>query len=245
MISMQYSFNYQEYQQRIKKKSNHSFTILIITIILLFGLAVFLFPHDLGISYLYFVEVNNFINYSEANKLANEIKEKNGAGYIYYDGKYHVLASFYPSKSDAETIAENLKAEYPSSSVYSLEIKRYNKKNSLTSEQNKVILNTIEANESLIDSLYKCNISFDTGEFNESELSIKLKVLKNEIEKSYKAFNSEFKTLPKFDALSIELDIFDSMNTILGSFNGGNVSQCLKYELIKIVINHSCFLSAF
>ena len=50
--------------------------------------------------------------------MATEIKERNGAGYIYFNKLYHVLACYYSKEKDAQTIASNLKSEYPNTEVY-------------------------------------------------------------------------------------------------------------------------------
>ena len=91
-LALNYSYNSSYYVNKNKKQV--SITILIFLIIILLAVAVFLIEKKEKKTYFYFLQANEFLNYKDASNLAYELQSKQGAGYIYYDGSYHVIISY-------------------------------------------------------------------------------------------------------------------------------------------------------
>ena len=60
-------FNYYQYKNNINKKNNFSFIIIFLLIILLIGLCVFLAPTAKNLNTFYYVELDKFQTYKQAN----------------------------------------------------------------------------------------------------------------------------------------------------------------------------------
>ncbi len=243
MISMSYSFDYNVYRKRIHSKSGFSYTIVFIFIIILLGLAVFLQPNKVNSTKLYFVQIKSLLNYGEASKLSNELQQKNAAGYIYYDGYYHVLASYYPNIKEAEAVCENLKNDYPTANVFTLEVHKFIKTKTLTNEQNSLVEKTIKENSILINGLYDAITRFESNQINLSEFSLNLKTMKTNYDKVYSKFNQNFRN--DTNIASIICDINDDIKELSSEVDNSNTQYILRYKLIKIVISHYSFLEVF
>lgn len=103
--------------------------IIMLTGILLFadflsnGLAIGLFKKNsvdiaLKASAYYAVETGSFTSMSEAKACAAETSAAGGAGFIYNDGVFHVLASAYTKQADAAAAA----ASYSAAGVFTVSI---------------------------------------------------------------------------------------------------------------------------
>ncbi len=242
---MSYVFDYYQYRRKINKKSSFSFVIIFLLIIVLLGAAVFLTSNSSqGYDEFYFVEINSFSTYAKAQALAAEIQQAGGAGYIYYNGKYRVLACFYPTEDDAKSVKENLLADYPSCAVFSLESSKFSGKSDLTDSQNALISDMIDENAALINSLYKAVIAYDSASLSLSVLKVNLESLKSDFEKAYSQFLSSFSTAKSLlSARSKLASISESIDDLIAaSSNSQELSYKLKYYLVKIVVNHVSFL---
>jgi len=160
-----YSVNYSQIKKRINSKNNKfsfKFFIIFLIIIVFIGIFTAIKPLKTKNIKFFYVEINSFLNYKEANKLANSVQEQGGAGYIYYDGKYHVLTSLYLKKEDANKVKENLTKDFPTCKILTLEgnlfQRNYNK------FQNEIIMNTINLNQNLIKNLYNLSVEIDINQ---------------------------------------------------------------------------------
>ncbi len=235
---MSYNFDQKEYREKINKKSSFPATILIFLIIILLGAAFFLQNKKEDYIYFHFVEVQNFLNYSEANKLSNEIQSRNGAGFIYYDGTYHVLANFYLNKSDASSVAENLSSEYPHAKVFTIKNKQY--RFYRQNDDSKKIAEMLDCNQDLIKDLYSISIKLDKDEYDDRILKSTLSSLKDEYNSKSKSYISHFRSSKLQPTCEYIQDIQNSLENIIES---PEIKKDIKYELIKIVIAHSSMLS--
>ena len=244
-----YEFDYSQYRKKINQPKHTSLCLLSFLIIICMGLAMFLYPNSIKKNEYYFVEINSFLTYSEANNLGNLISSVNGAGYVYYDGKYHVFAAFYPSKEDAETVCENLKPDYPTCSVYTLKCDKFHKIKDLTENQNKSVENLLNANISLMNSVYKCIINYDTNEINYNQLLLNLENIKSDYQKFSEEFFNQFNAITKYNKakkyVTKIVEFTEFFDELKSEQNEQTVSKLLKYKLIGMVINHSSLLESF
>ena len=182
-----YSFNYSQYKKKIPTKSKLSFLLLFVIISLLISLTIFFKPKNTSSLDFYFVEITSFQTYKEASELSAEIQKKGGSGYIYYDGKYRVFASYYTSEKDAETVVNNISNDYKSANIYKLSTKKdiitpfSKKENFLISEISKSVLSSI-------DSITKLIIEFDKNKISSSSLKIELSKLSIRFDEKYQEF---------------------------------------------------------
>ena len=219
--------------------------VLIVMIILLTGVAFYFIETREQTNEFYFVQIDEYLNYSTASKLSTEIQSKNGAGYIHFDGRYHVLASYYPTNEEAENVVEQVKEEYPSCSVYILECKKFKNKANLSKEENSAIVETLNKNLQAINRTYADTISFDKSEINEKKLSLNLQDLLSDYDKNHQDFKKIMQNSSNFDIFNGYLTkISTAMSDSIDYAKEAN-SASLKYELIKMVVNHSAFLDCF
>ena len=240
-----YEFDYNHYKMKINKKSKYSICVMSLLILILLGIAFFIYPKNHKTTEFYFVEIKSFVTYNEANNLATSIQSMGGAGYVYYDGYYHVLAAYYPNEKDAKKVCENLKAEYDTVKVFTLTTDKFSKSNSLSTQENNTIREMIDANLSLIDQVYTNIIAYDTSSINESQLLMNLENLKTDFKNKYDGYLSDFKQNDKFTKSIKYLNkIQTSTDNFKSICSDQQISYKIKYELIKIVINHSSFLAS-
>lgn len=239
MLNKEYQFSAKEYHKKIYGKSfGLPFAALIFIIIILVGVA-FLFKPKQKFEYFYFVEINEFLTFADANALANEIQTKNGAGYIYFDGSYHVLANFYLTSEDAETVVDNLKTEYSTAKILKLQQKKFVESKNLTSAQNDCTKALIKQAEESIKSVYNNILQFDKNEINEAQLKTNFISIASSFENVYGDFISAFSANSKFNkAKDYALKINDALNNLKDVTAKENFNSKMKFEMINFAI---CF----
>lgn len=238
-----YEFDYNDYKKRIKKRHNLSFLIMLVIIALLIIACYFIIPSTKTNKY-YFVRINSYLTYSEASSMAVELQSKSAGGYIYFDGRYHVLANFYPNEEDANKVAENLSNNYPNIDVYTIDSKQY-KKSANNTDYN-VIKDIIECQVTIINQLYNCIINHDKNMLNNNQFLTMLSSINKDYQDKKSVFHSHFKGSKSANIINaydkVE-DIANSLENIEKAVND-DVSYKLKYELMHIVFTHSSFLDS-
>ncbi len=239
-----YNFDYQEYLKRTRKKQPHTIFILMTVIIGLMIVAFFVKPNNNKLDNLYLVRINTYLTYSEASKMSNEIQSRGGAGYIFFDGKYHVIASYYTTESEAISVVDNLATEYPTANVYTLEISQYKNKKTLSNNQNKAITNLIQTANNMIKQVYSLLLQYDKNEITSNELTIRFTDIITLLEDKIADYKAELSSNNANYINSIEKldDITSSLNTIKSNLDK---SYQLKYELVSIVFSYSSLLACF
>ena len=240
-----YIFNYDQYKKTINKKNGFNFSVMFIVIILLLGLCVFLYPKQTNTLNFYFVEIDNFQTYNKANSLANEIKNSGGAGYVYFDGTYHVLASFYSNYKSAEKVVNNLKSDYKNATVFNIETYKFTDKKKLNSSQNKSIKNFLDTTHTMILNLEKLNTNFDKKSLQIEELKIHIKNNQEEFNNVYSSLIEDLKNNSKFNFIKEYLVQMKNSLSNLSNLENNTASSTLRYETVKLVINRIQFLSCF
>ena len=127
-----YTFNQKNYRASLNKNTKAFFPITIVVIIFLIGLAIFFKTEDKNQYNFYFVQIDSFSNYSSADELKNQLQKHNTLSYIHFDDKYRVLVSFYPTKKQAENVAERLRESYKNTTIFTSSFDEFNGKNTLT-----------------------------------------------------------------------------------------------------------------
>ncbi len=243
----EYQFSYEEYKKRVYKNPGLSIYIICFFIIILIGAAFLLWPKQSNDNKttFYFVEVDNFLVYKDANALAGEIQSRLGAGYVYFDTSYHVLASFYPTAESASAVVDNLLSEYPSAKLFSISCNKFSKHNNLTDSQNRIVAETIAKNNETIDEIYKNILNFDKNDINISVLKQNFTILATNYKKTmdemsgcFSRNSNYFKTIKNIE------NIMSAINS-LNDYVDNNEIFKLKYNLIKIVVEHCAYVNTF
>ena len=235
-----YVFNFEQYKKRLNKKSKISFVGLFLFIILILSVAMLLKPTTKQTEF-YFVSAGSFASYKQAITLAEEIKSRNGAGYIYYNKEYHVLVSCYLEKKDAETIASNLKTDYPNSELFTL---------SHTKPQNNTLdsttLNTYNNLLEIISYLQKACIRLEQQSTNISKIKNDLSTLFEKYLDTKSNFFSTFSKNYKYNVAKENLiKIQNNINSLLSTNQENEFNSFIKYSTISIIVETHNFISNF
>lgn len=239
----EYIFNFNEYKKKIKKSTNFNWVFTIVFIIFLLGLNVF-FKTNFTPNYnFYFVEIDCVKSFSKANKIANELCIKNGAGFIYFDNNYHVLAGFYKDETSAKTVAENIANEFKNAKIFSISVSKSATKNAKFNKGKNQIDSLISTLFEIENSLYETSILVETENTNFKTINTKLITLYDKYLKVFDDFksafaenNSAYNILKK--AKTIQTSLFDLTQTAQHE-----LAQKLRYETVNIAVNHSMILN--
>ena len=238
-----FKFDAKDYKKRTKKKTISIFFILFLIIILTIC-SVCLLPKSNNVDLFYFVEIDSFSRYSDANILAQKIQQESAAGYIYYDEKYHVLTSFYLEKKQAESVVKNISIDYPNSNVYTLEISRFHPKDNFNEKQNKTILDVSQCLLDTIHTLSEFSIEYDSHSRSMDSIKVNITNYYSTFMSLQNVFNTVFHIDSKFNAHKSYLtEVNNSFNRIIQS-SESQFSRVIKFETINIIMNYSSF-SAF
>lgn len=241
-----YNFDYYQYKKKINKKSKLAFPFLIIIILILLITAMLVKPKNLGEIEFYFVEVGSFATYKDAYTLSLEIQQKGGAGYVHFDGEYRVLASYYSTETEAESVVKNLSSDYPKAIVYALSSVKKVNTNNLNSNLAECVLELSNFCLKNIDSISDLILQHDKSEMQTSTLKLELKKLATEFEEPY----NNFINLTKKDAnQNVAKDYLTTIYSTLSSMQDFETAEYanakLKYDLIKIIVNYCSFIESF
>ena len=244
----EYQFNSKEYNKKIyNRASGGSFAVIIFFIIILVGVAFMLIRQNKpSKNEFYFVEINQFLTYKEAGNLSEEIQSKSGAGYVFFDGQYHVFANFYLSKTDAESVCENLKQQYPTCKVFTLSYNKYSKNKKLSSTENSACKKLYEVGQTSIEQLYNNIYQFGTAQINENQLKANFSSVADKFTDVYNEFISVFNSNSKFNkAKSYLSELYFSLGTLKNITNETDFNFKMRYELVKFVVNFTNTISCF
>lgn len=239
----EYIFNFNEYKKKIKKSTNFNWVFTIVFIIFLLGLNVF-FKTNFTPNYdFYFVEIDCVKSFSKANKIANELCIKNGAGYIYFDNNYHVLAGFYKDEASAKTVAENISNEFQNAKIFSISVSKSATKNAKFNKAKNQINSLLSTLFEIENSLYETSILIETENTNFKTINTKLITLYDkyfnvfdDLKSSFAEDNSAYNILKK--AKTIQTSLLN-----LTQIDQQELAQKLRYETVNIAVNHTMILN--
>lgn len=240
----EYIFDYNQYKKTITNKSHFSYSLIIFIIILLLGLCVYFKPNKLKESKLHFVEIGSVQTYSSALNLSQEINSLGGAGFIFFDGTYHVLANYYSSYNDAEKVVENLKNDHSNAKVFSISSASFSKSKKLSSSQNSTVENFNNESKKIMIQFENIVTDLSINKIRNEEFSILMKNLRQDYDNLNSNIQSSFKNNSQFNKAK------DYANIMATSLLNASTSETfalntLRYELVSFVVNRHHFLSCF
>jgi ABC-type multidrug transport system fused ATPase/permease subunit len=237
-----FQFNYYQYKKRINNNLKFNFSVVFILIILLLGMAIYLKPGEKKLNF-YLVEIASFQTYSKASTFANEIRQQHGAGYIYYDYNYKVLATYFTSKSDAEKVISNLDITYPNAKVYTLQVSKNFKLNLLNKKQSDAVEKLNKNLQETINLLSNASVLLDKQELSLNKFNLQTNEIINSFSDLYENFLNLFKQNSTHNVTKEHLKNIQTNLTCLTNVKDEQyLHNNLKFKLIDIVINYANFL---
>ncbi len=112
----------------------------------------------------------------EAKSIASDFQEIGAGGYIWkQDDYYHVIASAYINKNDAELVKNSIKINQNiDSEIFTVSFPSFSINGTFSVEEKKVVKKAISVSQTFYTSIYDIAVSLDTGVIN--EISAKLSV---------------------------------------------------------------------
>ncbi len=240
-----YTFDYYTYKSKIKQADKVGFTIIIVLIIILLGCAVFVKTSKTKTTTFYFVQVGEYLKYADASSMATEIQSKSGAGYVYYDGTYHVLTSFYLTEDDAQSVVNKLTESYPNATVFEIEKTKFSTHTYFSDTENEILTNINSANITLIEGLYSAINRYDTSADSFAKLSYNLKTLYENYYEVAEDIKNIFNTSTTYYQTKVYIEeIIECASNLESELEQDTFAYQLKYDLIKIVVLHCSFLGS-
>lgn len=166
-----------------KPKSGRGKTIVILAVMLCFCLTLFLSDYFSG-GYLladfdqsvsaktdsetyYGLQTGMYNDLKTAEEYAQSIKSRGGAGYVYYDGVYRVVASVYKTAVQARTVCEKMGEAGIDATVFSFSISPYSD-SSISSSNREELISVSTYADYCYQMLYTLSNDIDTGNSNQN-----------------------------------------------------------------------------
>ena len=230
---------YFRYKKRQKKPIKISIAFLSLCLIFLLGICVFINQNNKEFCTYYFVEIDTFATFSQANKSAIELTNKSGAGYVFFDKNYHVFAGVYLTEESAKTVSKNILNDYPNAKIFAISTAKFKNKNQYSKNENLALKNTISSIQNLVKSLYQISISFDKNEENFKTTKTKISTLKDTFCLQQSKFDECFENEKIYFNTNKKLDEIFNALTRLSNCSEQDLKQKIKYELVNIAITSS------
>ena len=121
---------------------------------------------------------------------AQSVRERGGAGYIFNDGSYKIIASVYSTYEGASAVAEGIEGSF----VYDLKIPSFSISD-IENEDRKELKESLFFYQTLYEEMLRKVESFEKGEITESKLLFNVSKIHSETKKTYeqlKVFSSKY-----------------------------------------------------
>lgn len=238
-----YIFNSKLYRKNLGKKSFKIFPLLMTIMILFVVLFVFFKPQNKQTNKFYFLEIGNFSTYSQAQKLAKELQDKDSGGHIFFQEKYHVFASFYPTKKQAENVLENILPSYPKATIFCLENQKFISNNSFTTTQNESVKSFCDNVDDSINNLSSHLTEFEKNLMSSSILEVRINQIFDSIQECKNSIYTQFDKPKYMNIKKSANEIEKSIDNIKSSYQQQNFKQAIRLEIMNIIFSYHHFLS--
>jgi hypothetical protein len=171
---------------------------------------------------------------------AETVKSKGGAGYIVFDKGYHVLASCYESKKDAESVVSRLKKDKIRCSVYIISVNEFKVKLVNGTAEQTAFVNSLNFFFSVYKSLYALSVELDSALASQPTVKANIYELKKSAEALLSGLEREsgreilFVTIKaRYIAMINILNALSDLNV-----NSGSLSGDIKYAYLEIILGY-------
>ncbi len=186
---------------------------------------------------IYAVSVYQSTNFAGAGTSASSFQDKGGAGYIYFDnGIFHVLASGYKEKSDADKVIEKLISQGMNAKLLTITVSTTTISGTFSQSEQSALNNALMCFSNCFDSLYDMAIALDTNVSKENEIRNQLSSLLSSTKEIKTKFDKAFSSRLTEKLLEISLsigDVVDYIDDVSSSSEG--LSSKIKYCYFQIV----------
>ncbi|MDD4211026.1 MAG: SPOR domain-containing protein [Clostridia bacterium] len=146
---------------------------------------------------LYAVELVSFDNVAEANEASETYKRQLAAGYVVNDkGTYRVLASAYKTRTNAESVVNNLKQSSIDANIFVLEMPSLYMDLDLESDEKTALKDCFDMFYDTYLKIYDISIKLDKSEISLDQTKVGILALVDECEQVVNNFNSKI-AVPK------------------------------------------------
>ena len=165
---------------------------------------------------LYCIELASFDNIAEAEEASEQYKQQLAAGYVVNDkGTYRVLASAYKTRTNAESVVENLKQNEINANIFLIDVPTLYLDLELETDQKLALKDCLNLFYNTYLKIYDISMRLDKSEITLDQAKIELLALKTESEQIINNFNSKIE-IPKTSEI-IYTKIY--MNTYIDRLN--------------------------
>lgn len=185
---------------------------------------------------IYGVSVFQSTNFSSAATTASSFQDKGAAGYVYFDnGIFHVFASGYKEKSDADKVVEKLTSQGQTARILTIKIPTISLSGSFSQDEQTALNNALTCFSSTFDSLYDMSVSLDTSVSTANEIRSQLSSLSSSIKSAKTNFDKAFSSKLSENLLEISLALGDIVEYVEDQNNSSSLSSGLKYCYFQII----------
>ena len=191
---------------------------------------------------LYALQVGAFSDENNAKKIAQDVKNRGGAGFISYDGSlYRVLLAGYTSENDAKSVKADLENQDISTTIFKLDSGALEFKISAEKQQIEAVKACFSIVPTIVTDLQQIIFDADKGN-NVDDRIAALKAKADEVNANLKAAVSA-----ESASMASLIQYMDGLCDKLGAIpkstevSGVVFSSELKYNLISVVIDYSAF----
>lgn len=186
---------------------------------------------------IYAVSIFQSTNFSSAGTSAASFQDKGAAGYIYFDnGIFHVLASGYKEKSDADKVVEKLISQGQSARLLTIKVSSTSLSGSFSQSEQTALNNALMCYSNCFDSLYDMSVALDTNVSTANEIKNQLSTLLSSTKETKTNFDKAFSSRLTEKLLEISLSLKDVADYIDGiSTSADSLSSRLKYCYFQII----------
>lgn len=186
---------------------------------------------------VYAISMSSSENEEDLSEQKFNLQTQDGAGYVYKsEEKYHLIASVYANKSDAEKVKNNLKSTGVESEILSIQLAQTKIEGNFSTEEKTILTNCLKANFVVFESLYDVAISLDTKVFDKTKAKLECNtVFSNHVstKTNLETLFAKDLTKPAFENLDNSLKTTENHLSNLISENLENEGQTFS-SLIKL-----------
>ena len=182
--------------------------------------------------YVYAISMAKSPDENVVKSQVSSLQNQNGAGYIYKnDENFHLLASLYENKTDAEKVKKKLEETNISCEILTIEISPQKVEGNF--QQKNVIAEVLKTPFEIFKQLYDVAVSLDTNLINETTAKLNC----NTIYSNFVAIKSNFQTLcGNLKEISTKLEKIENCLKNLTTVNSANFSSLIKLTYCKILL---------
>lgn len=163
---------------------------------------------------IYALSTSNHQTLVLAEDDANNCIMQGGAGYIYIDNNYYVIASMYENEADAEKVKTTLLETKPQAYILTINIPAINITSNLSSQEKNTLQDTLSIFKTTFQKLYDISVGLDTSVIKEINARLSVNELASTVTTTCDNFETVFLGTKSTNLLTIKKSINDLKDKI-------------------------------